>query len=413
MDQDSFGVLSRATPQTPVDPRRSLQKRSRARYLSLVLAARLAALHSPLQTPYRRTYYRCSQTITQTDTGTLHTWYCGYRWCAVCGRIRTARAIETYLPVVSEWESPMFVTLTVPNVPGDAIGDTLDTMRATFHSAKRSITRTHKLPFRAIRKTEITYNVERGDYHPHYHVLVDNRETADTLVTLWLRAFPAASPAAQHVAPVTPGDVGSLTELFKYYTKLVTKGRDGRRRIVPAHALDTIFRAIKGDKVWQRFGFVLPKGDDEAIETETIEDLTGTPAWKRLGDEIAWEYDRELADWVDHATGEVLSEHDLSPDLRELADVPDNPGCLETIDTIDTTPVVSPDRAPGSPAPPPLLPVAITAPDRHPVKRSSVLFQRDTTPTPVPVPLSPCLPALADDRGEVQLLSRQMIHNPC
>ena len=397
MTQDSFGVLSGATPPTPIDPRRSLQKRSRARYLSLVLSTRLADLHSPLQTSYRRTVYRCSQTITQTETGTMHTWYCGYRWCAVCGRIRTARAIETYLPVVSEWGSPFMVTLTVPNVPGDAIGETIDTMRKTFHNIKRAITRTDRLTFRAIRKTEVTYNIDRESFHPHYHVLVDGADAATALVTRWLAAFPAASPKAQHSAPVTPGDVDSLTELFKYHTKLVTKSRDGRRRLVPASALDTIFRAMKGEKVWCRFGFVLPKGEDDMIETETIEDLQGTPAWKRLGERIAWDYDKDLADWVDNTTGEVLSEHDLSPDLRELVELGDQPECLETSETLETNPSVSPDRQTGAL---PLLQVAITAPDRVPVRKRKLSFQRDITP----VPLSPCLPVLAGDREDVQLL---------
>ncbi len=276
-----------------------LRKRARSKFLSLPLATRLAELRSPLEKSYRNTIY-CASTLRQ-NGGKLVGKYCGNRWCLVCNRVRTARAISRYKPVLDQWREPMFVTLTVRNVQGEQLAETIGEMLARFAAARRGITRTDGLSFEALRKLECTHNQHRGDYHPHFHALVNGRAAAEALRTRWLAAWgDQADAQAQDVRAATPG---SAHELFKYFTKLASSA-GGKKQFIPVEALDTIFRAMRGRRVWQPVGFTAtPQVDEEAqIGTDgTTEALT--PA----ADGAEWEWMQDQHDWVDHRTGELLT----------------------------------------------------------------------------------------------------------
>lgn len=290
---------------TPFQAQQTFQRRGRAKLLTRALSASLASLRTPLERSYRNSVY-CCDTISQAD-GILHTHYCGNRWCLVCSRIRTARAINAYLPVIETWDAPHMVTLTVRNCTGDELRTTIRGMLETFTSCKRAIRRTGGVPFRAVRKLECTYSLERRDYHPHLHVIVEGREAAEMLRALWLRRLPAVAESGGQ--DVRPCDTTALLELFKYFTKLTTKvGRKGARRVAPLAALDTIFQAMKGRRVWQPVGFTLPKEIEEAIEGEEIE-VAGTRAFKREVERVYWQWVQEVADWIDQETGEALAEY--------------------------------------------------------------------------------------------------------
>lgn len=316
------GSVSGSALDTLAQPCQSstFQKRARSKFFSLPLATRLAEeakrVKSPLmEKAYRNSVY-CTGTIVQED-GKLTARYCGNRWCLVCNRIRTARAIEAYKPVLEGWESPYMVTLTVRNCGADDLSSTLDAMVKTFASCSRSIRRTAGIALTAVRKLECTFNIRENSYHPHYHVIVDGKAQADLLRDLWLRRFPdCTEEAGQDVRPC--GD-GSLQELFKYFTKLTTKTKDKHKRLIPIEALHVIFRAMRGRRVWQPIGFVLPKEVEAAIESEVIE-VEGSQAFKRDNDQIYWEWDQELSDWIDRGTGELLSEYVPSDRFRSFVE---------------------------------------------------------------------------------------------
>lgn len=321
--------------------------------MSDAIAVSLASLHTSLQSSYRRTYYKCSTVIAQ-DGAKLSSYYCGYRWCLVCGRIRTAKAIDTYLPIVSSWQSPHMVTLTIPNVAGDVLRSTLETMLDRFNSCVLSIRRTAGLVFRGVRKLEITYNPRRDDYHPHYHVLVEGQAQATALRSAWLKRFPDASGDAQDVRPA---DDDTLVEMFKYFTKLTTKAENKRGLAITApRNLDTIFRAMEGKRVWQPVGFTIPHDDDVLVESSEL-DVAATPAVKRLHERIMWTWDRDASDWLDCETGETLSDYTPSPEIVEL---------VETIPNVsELPPVEGPERAEDF---------------------GKFLVRHETTPTPYPGP---------------------------
>jgi len=301
--------------QRPADDHEKLMRRARAKFLSAPLAISLAELHSPLEKSYRNTVY-CAGLLVQDETGKLKGHYCGNRWCLVCNRVRTARAFNRYLPVMAKWTDPQLVTLTLPNVPAGQLSAVIGKMVRDLVAIGRSVRRTDRLPLRALRKLECTYNPSRNDYHPHFHLAVEGRLTAEAIRGRWLKMYPQASPAAQDVRPC---DIGSLRELFKYFTKLLApRPNDSTSRgVAPSIALDVIFSAMKGRRVYQPMGFrvaAAPSVDENAV----IGNSGNTASPKRLGENVMWEWLQDLHDWIDLSSGDVLTGYEPTQGFRDL-----------------------------------------------------------------------------------------------
>lgn len=100
--------------------------------------------------------------------------FCGNRFCPACAWRYSAAwgralcTIDRYL--TAKDFVPVFITLTVPNVPADRLRDQLRHMAAAWDKLVRR--KRYKAWRNFARKTEVTYNSERKDYHPHYHVLI-------------------------------------------------------------------------------------------------------------------------------------------------------------------------------------------------------------------------------------------------
>ena len=101
---------------------------------------------------------------------------CMNRFCPIC--MATKARKEAYMLLIilkflscAKGYEFIFLTLTVPNVKGDELVKELDEQ---YLALKRLIQRKE---FKAIsngfiRKTEITYNQKRNDFHPHIHMLI-------------------------------------------------------------------------------------------------------------------------------------------------------------------------------------------------------------------------------------------------
>jgi hypothetical protein len=303
---DTLAQLRFVSDSEQLDARRLLEKRARAKYMTVPLAVTLAELRTELEQSYRNTIY-CASTLRQPAYGDkLQGKYCGTRWCLICNRVRTARAINRYEAPLKGWGERWFVTLTQgPTVVGADLKGALDEMQRACRRVVDRIRKGDGLAFRALRKLECTAR-PGGLFHPHYHLVVDSRRAADLLVSRWLKQFPDASPLAQHIRPC---DEGSLREVFKYFTKLVTR-LDGRAIAASAPALDVIFTAMRGKRVYQPLGFRVASEVDEEAEIGTDGD---TAVVSVFGRDAVWQWDQHHADWVEHSTGEVLSHYEPSP----------------------------------------------------------------------------------------------------
>jgi hypothetical protein len=294
----------------------TLLKRAKAKYLTVGIVKKLVDISdTPLKKGYWNTYH-CAEVLEKNgDTITTH--YCKNRWCLVCNRIRTARLIKQYKPLLDLWTSEQyFITLTIPNVPADQLDASIREMQKVFTGILAKMKQrtyndnSHAVRLEGLRKLECTYNPVRNDYHPHYHCIVYGSVAAKFILTEWLRRFPSANVFAQDVRR---GDSNSAMELFKYFTKLISgKSKTKKNRSIHPVSLDVIFRAIKGKQIFRAFGVIIPKIDEDLLDDE-VDSLLET-----VDSSMLYSWEQEFGDWVSQETGEVLTGYVPSDGIKEL-----------------------------------------------------------------------------------------------
>jgi hypothetical protein len=162
---------------------------------------------------------------------------------------------------------------------------------------------------------ECTFNAIRNDFHPHLHLIVEGRATAYAVVRRWLVEFPNAKLAAQDVRKCDEADV---IEAMKYFTKLTSKV-DKHRSLTDVRALDQIFRAMKGRRVFQSMGFRITSRPEEIDETDLqLDSATAAPNQSR--EDRHWEWSQVLTDWIDFSSGEILSGYRPSAKMIHLVE---------------------------------------------------------------------------------------------
>ncbi len=273
----------------------ALRKRARRKYLGVALVSKLLTLNSELHKSYLQTLY-CGATIVQRD-GKQTSSYCNNRWCPVCGAIRTGKAINGYLPQLENLQDAYFVTLTAKNVVADDLESELDLFARTFKQIME-VMKKRGTPIIGLRKLEITHG--RHDFNPHYHLIIENKAIAATIIDEWLKRMPHAEKVAQHA---TKADEGAMLELLKYSTKLTAKAAD-------VSAMDCIFRALRGRRTLQPMGG-LKRINDQVTELDaTIETSDTTEA-------VYYWIDN---DWWNVETGEGLTGYKPDSLTKEIAD---------------------------------------------------------------------------------------------
>lgn len=278
----------------------TIQKRASAKLLTDALLFPLIDLESDLNDSYWSTYH-CTRTILQIGSE-MKTQYCNQRWCMVCNRIRGAKLDQGYSSPIQGLKDPYFITLTQRTVTRYHLARTIGIMLKTFNLCKRVMEK-EGVKIIGIRKTEVEVE-EDGKFHPHYHVILDGEANAKRFVELWVSKHPMHTDMkAQEVKPCY-----DPREIFKYFTKMLTRTeKDGVVKYNP-EAMDVIFKNMKGKRVFQPFG-KLSKHVDEDIEVESTQEIDWkyTPSPDHL--EIwTFEQAREHSDWY-NANGEPFAEY--------------------------------------------------------------------------------------------------------
>jgi len=282
---------------------KSLTKKAKNQFFSKNLAKHLTRIpDSPLNKAYRRTLFDCGALLIQ-EGQKLTSRYCNGRWCNTCNRIRTAKLLEGYKKPLEAFKEPYFVTLTIPNVSGKDLKESIKTMLKTFQLITRS--RRRITEFNGIRKLECTYNDELDNYHPHFHAIIDGQENAEYLVSEWLKRNPSAESWCQDYRQA---DSNSLIELFKYTTKIVSKSKKNGFRVY-VKALDVIFRSLYGLRTFQSFGKVKMINEDiDELKAETYD----IPYYES----VVWQWHEN--DWYSMQNGEALTGYEPSDKMIEL-----------------------------------------------------------------------------------------------
>lgn len=284
--------------------RKPLHKRAKSKYFTNKLAVALADRRNELEQYYRNAFY-CNHELVQVEdkiTGK----YCGTRICNTCNRIRMANLIDGYSPVLQKYSDLQFMTLTIPNCSGPDLPLTISSMGKSFVKLLDRLRKRGVHPD-GLRKLEITYNVKRSDYHPHYHLIVSGHDVAKMILSEWLQLNPTSDIKAQDIRPVT---AGSLKELFKYTAKVVSTVNG--KQVIILDAVDTIIRALRGRRIIQPFGEIRKHIADDIEEVDKLQsDRYDIPYYQLM----SWIWRGE--DWVNEY-GECLTGYNPSDVVRNL-----------------------------------------------------------------------------------------------
>lgn len=242
--------------------------------------------------------YHCQNRIFTVD-GKIYGKYCKNRFCTLCCSIRKAVLINKYLPIVKTWEQPYFVTLTAKSVALKSLNKRMADMNRGFRKIsskyrKRAIRGTD-IKLVGIKALECNFNPVTKKYNPHLHLLVVNEKMADILIKEWLCICTPkfALRPAQYKRKVD-NEVKDLIEIVKYGSKIFTEPDINKKiyskgnRTIYVAALDNIFKAMKGIRIFERFGFNLPSKPKEESNAFVVTNYE------------KWLFDINCFDWLNN-----------------------------------------------------------------------------------------------------------------
>jgi len=263
--------------------------------------------------------YHCQSKIISSNNK-LYGNYCKNRFCTVCCAIRKAEIINKYYPILKQWENPYFVTLTVKAIKAKNLNKWVFGMNKAFSIIKDRCKKRHQrekgIKLIGIKSLECNFNPQRKTYNPHFHIIVPTKEIAELLIKEWMLQWNKTgvihtSPKAQHMRKVENLE-RDLIETIKYGSKIFTeadlkkKGKQVTAPMVYAYALDNILCAMKGKRIFDRFGFNLPK----TAAKETTQKL--------ISNYDEYIFSSDATDWVNQTTGECLTGYTQPIELSHL-----------------------------------------------------------------------------------------------
>ena len=262
--------------------------------------------------------YHCQNKV-HTSNGKLYGTYCKNRFCTTCCANRKADIMNRYLPAIMQWEEPYFVTLTVKAIPARNLRKWLkDGMIRGFHQIIEKHKKRHQrgtgIKIMGIKSLECNFNPLKKTYNPHFHIVVPDKETAQILIEEWLIKWKAkdANRAAQHMTKINDKEK-VLIEIVKYGSKIFTEvdvnNKSHKKDVRNLHvaALNNIFGAMHGLRIFERFGFNLPRTSKEVNQQVTTE-------------YDKWLFNSNVSDWTNTETGEMLTGYTPTHQLTELLD---------------------------------------------------------------------------------------------
>ena len=264
------------------------------------------------------TYYCQSRIYSSGDR--LYGKYCKNRFCTLCCSIRKAFIINKYLPAIKLWEDPYFVTLTIKSVPAYRLKLLLSKVIQGFKRIKNKYRKRNLrgkgIKLIGVKSLECNFNPKAKTYNPHLHLIVANKEIADMFINEWLKLWKGewTYKGAQKVRKVEDTE-RDLIEIVKYGSKIFTepdvnkKSKEKNSPLLYVSALNNILKAMKGLRVFERFGFDLrDQGKSKPGKTTVLNQYN------------EWVFDLKHTDWVNADSDQVLSGYLPTVEVRGLLD---------------------------------------------------------------------------------------------
>ena len=181
---------------------------------------------------------------------------CKNRFCPVCAwrkARKDALGLSLMMQYIKQKEDKQFIflTLTTPNVTAEHLESEIKAYNHSFQKMfkrKKVISATKGY----VRKLEITYNKERDDYNPHFHVLIAVNKSYFTdkryyisqkeWLNLWRDVTGIDEITQVHVQKIKQNNNKELYEMAKY------SGKDSDY-LVNQKVFDTFYKSLKGKQI--------------------------------------------------------------------------------------------------------------------------------------------------------------------
>ena len=292
--------------------KRMLQGRARKKFITQMLVRAIADVAkvngdmNKVKQCWNAYYCRCL--ITKSE-GRIYGNYCKTRFCLVCLGIRKAKIINQYLPIIKTWESPHLITLTAKAVKASRLSWQIKNFKVAFKRIKDRLNKRYErgkgIPIMGIKSLECNFNPILKTYNPHFHLIVPNEAVGHLLIEEWEKTWNTqdllVSEKAQDCRKIFNNEK-ALIEVVKYGAKIFTdpemkgKGKSNIPPVIYAAAMYNIFSALKGNRLFDRFGFNIPKPKCKVKYKS-----------KFLTEYEEMTFDKNLNDWVNEKTGELLT----------------------------------------------------------------------------------------------------------
>ncbi len=181
---------------------------------------------------------------------------CKNRFCPICAwkkAKKDALSLSVTMAYLKQEEKKefIFLTLTAPNVKADELNDEIHHYN---HSFKKIMERQEvkKIVKGYARKLEITYNEERDDYHPHFHVLIAVNKSYFTQTTqyinrdrwleLWQEVTKNSLITQVDVRKVRDSKDDKVYEIAKYSAK-------DSDYLINQDVFEVFYKALKGKRL--------------------------------------------------------------------------------------------------------------------------------------------------------------------
>lgn len=229
-------------PQFSEDVNKKIDKATNFRKLSSCLGAAYAMQSTPADVKRAGRVMECGTyiagDIVQVEDKQLlkitHANFCKVRLCPMC-QWRRAAKVQTQMLQVFDLLRPqkyryLLLTLTIPNPDGEHLKDKVDEMHKAWDklTKRREVKRVLQGFYRSL---EVTHNVDKNTYHPHFHaILVVNRNyftknyiTRDSWLEMWQQSMNDSSITQVDIRPLKTDTEASLMKSLQETCKYICK----------------------------------------------------------------------------------------------------------------------------------------------------------------------------------------------
>lgn len=212
------------------------------------------------------------------------------------------------------WKEPYFLTLTVKVYQAKSLKVMIQGIMKAFKQIRDKYRqRNHRETGKkliGIKSLECNFNAVNRTYNPHLHLILPTKEIADLLLNEWLEKWTPkfARRPGQYIRPIKDLEK-DLIETIKYGSKIFTepdvnkKTKDLKNKFIYAKALYNIFNAMEGIRIFDRFGFDLPK-EEKIIRGARV-----------VNNHYEWFFHPKYFDWLNTENELVLSGYVPTPEL--------------------------------------------------------------------------------------------------